>query len=233
MEGPENYLSSEQVAIRWGLNQATFWVWIKGFLSDGSLKAYVSTPSGYRELHYPEDFQRPSLYLYFKKSDIERLEKEKGIERESYLSSEEVGRLRWGVNLATFEVWMRGFLSDGRPQTYELTPSGWRELHYPEDYQRTQPRHVYFKESDLERVEKEKGIERKDKPKDRQLSSETPLNGKRAIAAYLGLAGKNYIKTVDIYIKKGMKVHQPTGSKGPIYAYPSEINEWIRTKKKK
>lgn len=230
MEGPEKYLSSEQVATRWGLHQATFWVWIKGFLSDGSLKAYVSTPSGYRELHYPEDFQRPSLYLYFKKSDIERLEKKKGIERENYLSSEQVGN-RWELNPVTFGLWIRAFLSDGSLKACERSPSGWRELHYPEDFQRPSL-HLYFKESDIERLEKEKSIERKDKPKDRQLSSETPLNGKRAIAAYLGLAGKNYIKTVDIYIKKGMKVHQPTGSKGPIYAYPSEINEWIRTKKK-
>jgi hypothetical protein len=84
-----------------------------------------------------------------------------------------------------------------------------------------------YKMVEVELLE-EKGIERKGKPEDRRPLSEEPLNGKGAIAKFLHVT----IGTVNSYIKEGMPVYRPMGPKGPVIAYPSEVNEWLRTYKK-
>src|SRR5688572_18654176 len=60
--------------------------------------------------------------------------------------------------------------------------------------------------------------------------NERPLTGWQEIADYL----KTSVRTAQRRENEGLPIHRPgnseRGPKGAVYAYPSEINDWVRGK---
>jgi len=102
--------------------------------------------------------------------------------------------------------------------------------------------HIFFKQSQVDEFkrqhpdtfEAEYGNEKKaatgdaidvssthDRQVEDRATGEPPLRGKKAIGKFLGVTSD----TVDKYISRGMRIHKKDGR---IFAYPSEVNAWLR-----